>query len=97
LQSEQIPLAARLIAVVDSYTVMITDRPYQLARSPAVALVELQRCAGSQFDPRVVEALTGLLQGTQDQSQHEVASVAWRSTTASRISTGNSGDILDVD
>jgi diguanylate cyclase (GGDEF)-like protein len=76
LQSEQIPLAARLIAVVDSYTVMITDRPYQLARSPAVALVELQHCAGSQFDPRVVEALTGLLQGTQDQSQHEVASVA---------------------
>jgi HD-GYP domain-containing protein (c-di-GMP phosphodiesterase class II) len=76
LQSEQIPLAARLIAVVDSYTVMITDRPYQLARSPAVALVELRRCAGSQFDPQVVEALIDLLQGTQDQSQHEVASVA---------------------
>jgi diguanylate cyclase (GGDEF)-like protein len=76
LQSEQIPLAARLIAVVDSYTVMITDRPYQLARPQAVALVELQRCAGSQFDPRVVEAFIGLLQGTQDQSQREVASVA---------------------
>jgi diguanylate cyclase (GGDEF)-like protein len=76
LQSEQIPLAARLIAVVDSYTVMITDRPYQLARPQAVALVELQRCAGSQFDPRVVEAFISLLQGTQDQSQREVASVA---------------------
>jgi len=76
LQGEQIPLAARLIAVVDSYTVMITDRPYQLARPQAVVLVELQRCAGSQFDPRVVEALIGLLQGTQDQSQREVASVA---------------------
>ena len=76
LQSEQIPLAARLIAVVDSYTVMITDRPYQLARPQAVALVELQRCAGSQFEPRVVEAFIGLLQGAQDQSQREVASVA---------------------
>jgi response regulator RpfG family c-di-GMP phosphodiesterase len=76
LQSEQIPLAARLIAVVDSYTVMITDRPYQPARPQAVALVELQRCAGSQFDPRVVEAFISLQQGIQDQSQREVASVA---------------------
>jgi diguanylate cyclase (GGDEF)-like protein len=76
LQSEQIPLAARLIAAVDSYTVMITDRPYQLACSPAVALVELRRCAGSQFDPQVVESLIGLLQETQDQSQREVSSVA---------------------
>ena len=76
LQREQIPLAARLIAVVDSYTVMITDRPYQPARPPAVVLEELQRCAGSQFDPQVVEAFMGLLQGAQDQSQREVASVA---------------------
>jgi len=76
LQSEQIPLAARLIAVVDSYAVMITNRPYQLARPQAEVLVELQRCAGSQFDPQVVEAMIGLLQGTQDQSQREVASVA---------------------
>jgi HD-GYP domain-containing protein (c-di-GMP phosphodiesterase class II) len=76
LQSEQIPLAARLIAVVDAYAVMITNRPYQLARPQAEALVELQRCAGSQFDPQVVEALIDLLQGTQDQSQREVVSVA---------------------
>jgi len=76
LQEKQIPLAARLIAVVDSYTVMITDRPYQPARPPAEALKELQRCAGSQFDPQVVEAFTGLLQGAQDQSPAEVASVA---------------------
>src|SRR5579863_1402544 len=76
LQNEQIPLAARLIAVVDSYMVMITDRPYQLARPQAAVLVELQRCAGSQFEPRVVEALIGLLQGTQDQTKREVVSVA---------------------
>ena len=76
LQSEQIPLAARLIAVVDSYTVMITDRPYQLARSPAVALVELRRCAGSQFDPLAVETLCELLQERQNQQQREVLHVA---------------------
>ena len=75
LQGERIPLAARLIAVVDAYMVMITDRPYQLARPPAVVLVELQRCAGSQFDPRVVEELNGLLRDIQVQSQREVASM----------------------
>jgi len=76
LQSEQIPLAARLIAVVDAYTVMITDRPYQPAHPQADALAELRRCAGSQFDPRVVETFIGLLQDEQDQTQREVAAVA---------------------
>jgi len=40
---------------------MIIDRPYRKAYAPAVALTELQRCAGSQFDPQVVEALVSLL------------------------------------
>lgn len=75
LQGEQIPFAARLLAVVDAYTVMITDRPYQQARSPAAALMELRRCAGTQFDPQVVEALIDLLQGTHVRQQREVTSV----------------------
>jgi diguanylate cyclase (GGDEF)-like protein len=61
LSRENIPLAARIIAVVDAYTAMIVDRPYQSARSSAEALKELQRCAGTQFDPTVVEALATLL------------------------------------
>jgi diguanylate cyclase (GGDEF)-like protein/putative nucleotidyltransferase with HDIG domain len=73
LQGEQIPFAARLISVVDAYSVMITDRPYQQACSPAAALQELRRCAGTQFDPQVVEALITLLQERQDPSQQEVA------------------------
>jgi len=76
LKADQIPLAARLISVVDAYLVMITERPYQHARAAAEALAELQRCAGTQFDPRVVETLIDLLQKTQEQQQRELMTVA---------------------
>ena len=56
LSGEAIPLAARIVAVADAYGAMTTERPYQQARSAARAFDELRRCAGSQFDPRVVDA-----------------------------------------
>lgn len=61
LVQEEIPLGARIIAVADSYGAMTTNRPYRQASSPEWALAELQRCAGSQFDPRVVDAFAQLL------------------------------------
>jgi two-component system cell cycle response regulator len=61
LAGEAIPLGARILMVVDAYLAMSIDRPYRKAYAPAVALRELQRCAGSQFDPQVVEALVSLL------------------------------------
>jgi diguanylate cyclase (GGDEF)-like protein len=61
LSGEAIPFGARILMVVDAYLAMIIDRPYQKARAPDVALAELRCCAGSQFDPQVVEALTFLL------------------------------------
>ena len=54
LRGEQIPLEARIIAVVDAFSAMTTDRPYRKARSVEEACAELERCAGTQFDPRVV-------------------------------------------
>ncbi len=62
LKGEAIPLGARILTVVDAYLAMTVDRPYQKACAPTVALAELCRCAGSQFDPHVVEAATFLLQ-----------------------------------
>jgi two-component system cell cycle response regulator len=56
LAGEAIPLGARIITVCDSYHAMTSDRAYRRARSPEVALTELCACAGSQFDPAVVEA-----------------------------------------
>ena len=49
-----IPLPARIIAVCDAYDAMTMARPYRPALSPAVAVAELERCSGSQFDPTVV-------------------------------------------
>lgn len=55
LSGEQIPLGARIFAVADALDAMISDRPYRKALSIRHAQDEIQRCSGTQFDPRVVE------------------------------------------
>jgi len=57
LAGEAIPLGARVIAVSVAFAAMTSNRPYRSASSAEEALAELRRCAGSQFDPGVVEAL----------------------------------------
>jgi len=54
LAGDRIPLAARVIAVADAYQSMIVDRPYRGKLEPAAAQSELERLAGTQFDPEVV-------------------------------------------
>ena len=56
LAGEEIPLGARIVAVCDSFDAMVADRPYRKALPAGVALEELERCAGTQFDPAVVRA-----------------------------------------
>ena len=56
LRGEAIPLGARIVAVCDAFSAMCEDRPYGNVLSEAEALAELRRCAGTQFDPRVVHA-----------------------------------------
>jgi HD-GYP domain-containing protein (c-di-GMP phosphodiesterase class II) len=57
LAGEEIPLVARIVCACDAFSAMTTDRPYRAARTEAEALAEMRRCAGTQFDPRVVDAL----------------------------------------
>ncbi len=68
LAGERIPLASRIIAACDTYHAMTSDRPYRMAGQKTEALRELDACAGSQFDPRVVEALIATVTGGGDDS-----------------------------
>jgi diguanylate cyclase (GGDEF)-like protein len=65
LKGEQIPFGARIIAACDAFDAMVSYRPDRDARSVEAALQELQRCAGSQFDPAVVEAIQELAHAKQ--------------------------------
>jgi HD-GYP domain-containing protein (c-di-GMP phosphodiesterase class II) len=65
LRGEQIPLGARIVAVCDAFHAMTSDRPYRPALSVREALDELQRCAGAQFDPRVVNAFAVMVNGAR--------------------------------
>jgi putative nucleotidyltransferase with HDIG domain len=51
---EEIPVEARVLAVVDAFDAMTSDRPYRRALPALRAIAELERCAGSQFDPEIV-------------------------------------------
>jgi len=55
LKGEEIPLAARIVTVADSFDAMVAVRPYKQGRSVEEALKELNACSGTQFDPKVVE------------------------------------------
>ena len=56
LAGDAIPLGARVVAVCDAFAAMTSERPHRAARGESDAMAELRRCAGSQFDPVVVEA-----------------------------------------
>ncbi|WP_419997692.1 HD domain-containing phosphohydrolase [Streptomyces boninensis] len=57
LKGEEIPEYARVVAVADAFDAMTSTRSYRRAREVPAALAELRRCAGAQFDPRMVAAL----------------------------------------
>jgi diguanylate cyclase (GGDEF)-like protein len=66
LAGDQIPLGARIIFVADAFDAMTSDRAYRRAIPERDALAEIERCAGTQFDPEVVKALAAELRPTRD-------------------------------
>ena len=61
LRGEEIPLESRILFVADAFEAMTSDRPYRAALPREDAIEELRRCAGTQFDPAVVDALLAVL------------------------------------
>ncbi len=87
LAGDVIPIESRIVAVCDSFSAMTTDRPYRRALSVDQAVAELRRCAGTQFDPSVVAALTevlGVTVATVRQSRRQ----RHRSSPLSAVSCG---------
>ena len=64
LKGENIPVLSRIIAIVDAYEVMITGRPYKKAVSKSEAIVELEKCSGTQFDPQLVKKFISILKSS---------------------------------
>ena len=60
LKGEAIPLGARIVAVADTFEMLVSDRPHRKPHAFAVAGAEIGRLSGRQFDPRIVEVLLGV-------------------------------------
>jgi HD-GYP domain-containing protein (c-di-GMP phosphodiesterase class II) len=78
LRGESIHIGARIFAVADTLDAMTSDRPYRMGTGFDVAMEEINRCAGTQFDPEVVRAFLdigekGLLDIRQNMDAHRKA------------------------
>lgn len=72
LSGEEIPLGARIVAVVDAYFAITSARPYRESQTRAWAFDELRRCAGKQFDPALVVAFVELLESREMQDTRPI-------------------------
>jgi diguanylate cyclase (GGDEF)-like protein/PAS domain S-box-containing protein len=62
IQGDNIPIECRMLAIVDAYDAMTNDRPYRKAMKEHEALAELKGCAGTQFDPHLVNVFVNLVE-----------------------------------
>jgi HD-GYP domain-containing protein (c-di-GMP phosphodiesterase class II) len=81
LRGEEIPLGARIFAIADTLDAMTSDRPYRRAISFAAAKEEIVRCAGSQFDPQIVELFLAIPHKTW----HELRSATEKSAAGGSV------------
>jgi putative nucleotidyltransferase with HDIG domain len=69
LVGEEIPIEARIVSACDAFSAMTTTRSYRTAMPLSAAIAELERCAGSQFDPHVVDGLVRALAQIPEDSE----------------------------
>jgi putative nucleotidyltransferase with HDIG domain len=70
----EIPVEARVLAIADAFDAMTSDRPYRRALTRSQALAEVERCAGSQFDPEIARVFLEVF-GTESQRDLHAAAV----------------------
>ncbi len=92
LAQESIPLAARILAVVDSFDAMTARRVYREPFTVEQARQELQRCAGTQYDPQVVDAFLAILNEQLQVETDEVKQAVQTDTQAS----ADVGDAMNI-
>lgn len=66
ISGEDIPIQCRILGIVDAFDAMTSDRPYRKAMPIGEALAELSRCAGTQFDPQLVDIFISIMEGSQN-------------------------------
>ena len=96
LRGEEIPLEARIISCCDAFNAMTTTRPYRDAMSQSVAVAELLKNAGKQFDPGVVDALIDATKRAPSLSRRPAGAVRGSLTRRSsnpRALTAGSGNL----
>ncbi|MDQ2910461.1 MAG: HD-GYP domain-containing protein [Actinomycetota bacterium] len=71
---EEIPVEARVLAIADAFDAMTSDRPYRRALTRGEALAEVERCAGTQFDPEIARVFLEVFGETADELPAAAAS-----------------------
>jgi diguanylate cyclase (GGDEF)-like protein/putative nucleotidyltransferase with HDIG domain/PAS domain S-box-containing protein len=84
-QGEKIPVAARILSIADAYDAMTSDRVYRKGRSREDAFAELRRCAGTQFDPQLVERFIEAVLAREASHRHRSASATPRTALMIRL------------
>jgi putative nucleotidyltransferase with HDIG domain len=95
LRGEAIPIEARIVCACDAFNAMTTTRSYRSALSASEATAELESCAGSQFDPHVVQCLVRVVSRTLELSPQQATPEADRAKREAADQADERGHILD--
>jgi len=75
-RAEDLPLGARILHIANAFDAMISQRPYRRKRTVTEAVEELRRCAGTQFDPKLVERFIDVVRSRDDARQEQTSGLS---------------------